>query len=146
MNPEMTGSMRGTSFQFVIVVGSPKLFAVFSTGFASSLLLLSLLSLLREGGNCDRSQSTGRAVAVPIGRARCTVYGGRCDTRGKDEEGAAGSVLIEVREERGAELEGCSLVVARSLVWSEIHRPTWARTNRWALSRSVSEAGLALTK
>ena len=87
--------MRETSFQCVIVVGSPKLVAGFSTGFAPSLLLLSLLSLLWEGGKGDRGQSTGRGGAVPIGRARCTVYGGGCDTRGKDEEGAAGSVLIE---------------------------------------------------
>lgn len=42
-------------------------------------------------------------------------------------------------EESGAEEE-------RSLVWSEIHRPTCARTRRCAFSRSVSEAGLALTK
>ena len=34
----------------------------------------------------------------------------------------------------------------RSFVWSEIQRPTWARTRRWAFNFSVSEAGLALTK
>lgn len=48
---------------------------------------------------------------------------------------------------RGASrLEFASDSMERSLVWWEIHLPTWALTKRCIFNRSLSEDGRALTK
>jgi hypothetical protein len=45
-----------------------------------------------------------------------------------------------------SDFEAASVARSLSLLWSEIHRPTCARTRCWAFFRSVSDEGRALTK